>query len=118
MSEISNDSECVFSFWVGMPFATQVRILEISSACPTITTIAVFRDRKWPSPAEGTSCPGLIYGSLFSSNSTIFELIFPAVLGKLIEFDPVGSGRWHFLGRVNASMFGSGEKKTAWVFSR
>jgi hypothetical protein len=70
MSEISNDFECVFSFWVGMTFATQLRILQISSACPTISTIAVFRDRKWPSPVEGTARPGLISKTFLLSNSS------------------------------------------------
>lgn len=70
MSEISNDFECVFSFWVGMTFATQLRILQISSACPTISTIAVFRDRKWPSPVEGTALPGLISKTFLLSNSS------------------------------------------------
>ena len=53
MVVLSNEPECVFSFWVGMPFATQLRILQISSSSPSITTITVFRDRKWPTPVEG-----------------------------------------------------------------
>ena len=54
MLEIPNDPECVFSFWVGMPYSTQLQILQISSDCPTTTTITVFRDSKWPTPFAGT----------------------------------------------------------------
>ena len=54
MCEMSNDPECIFSFWVGMPYATQLRILQITSRSSTVTHITVFRDRKWSRPVEGT----------------------------------------------------------------
>ena len=50
--------------------------------------------------------------------STLFETIFPAVLGKLNELGYAGSGKWEFVDSVNTAMFGSGERKTAWIFSR
>ena len=56
---IPNFPNCVFSFWVGMPLATQNRILELCAACPTVDTITVFLDRKWRTPDAGNSLFGL-----------------------------------------------------------
>lgn len=119
MLEIPDDPECVFSFWVGMPYSTQLRILQISSDCPTIKTIAVFRDSKWPTPVAGTFVhTSRLYIFMISPFNYYSETIFPAVLGKLNELGCAESGKWDFVDSVNTAMFGSGERKTAWVFSR
>ncbi len=47
------NSQCVYSFWVGMPLQTQTRILRLSAQSPAVKAIAVFRDRKWPKPESG-----------------------------------------------------------------
>jgi hypothetical protein len=53
MTKLPKGSDSAFAFWVGMPYSTQVRILELCSGCSTMETIAVFRDRKWTTPDEG-----------------------------------------------------------------
>ena len=46
-------TECVFSFWVGMPYSTQVHILYMTASCQTVGTIVVFRDHTWGTPEIG-----------------------------------------------------------------
>jgi len=55
---IPNSPSCVFSFWNGMHYETQVHIIELCVCCPTVKTFAVFRDKvreKWAHPDEGQS---------------------------------------------------------------
>ncbi len=55
---IPNSPNCVFAFWNGMPYETQVHIIELCVSCPTVKTFAVFRDKvhdKWADPDEGQS---------------------------------------------------------------
>lgn len=59
MLAIPNSPSCVFSFWVGMPYSTQYRILKLCAACPTVDTITVFRDRKWIDPDKGENAADL-----------------------------------------------------------
>jgi hypothetical protein len=47
------NSQRVYTFWVGMPLKTQLRILTLCAQSPTVRAIAVFRDRKWPNPDAG-----------------------------------------------------------------
>jgi hypothetical protein len=59
MLQISNDPDCVFSFWVGMPYRRYSASNSLSSgcstsSCSTLTSITIFRDHKWPTPDEGT----------------------------------------------------------------
>mmetsp|Transcript_48547 Transcript_48547/g.101439 ORF Transcript_48547/g.101439 Transcript_48547/m.101439 type:complete len:129 (+) Transcript_48547:1117-1503(+) len=89
---IPNFPNCVFSFWVGMPFSTQNRILELCVGCPTVDTITVFRDRKWNTP--------------------------DAVLETLEGLGRVGSDKWTLLQQLPTCMFSSGAKHTAWIFRR
>lgn len=42
----------VYSFWVGMPLQTQQIILYLATRCPTVQTVAVYRDRKWTSSSD------------------------------------------------------------------
>ncbi len=50
VGELPVGSEKVFSFWVGMQLSAQLRVLAISTICPTVEMIAVFQDRKWKLP--------------------------------------------------------------------
>ncbi len=53
MRRMPGNPHCVYSFWVGMPFKTQEHILRLCAQCTTVRAIAVFRDRKWPTPDNG-----------------------------------------------------------------
>ena len=53
LREVPDGTSCVYTFWVGMPFDTQERILTLCARCPSIEAIVVFRDRKWPKPDLG-----------------------------------------------------------------
>ncbi len=53
MTKIPKGSDSAFAFWVGMPYSTQVGILDLCAGCPTMETITVFRDRKWNMPDAG-----------------------------------------------------------------
>ena len=55
MRALANGSECVFSFWVGMPYSKQVQVLFLAASCETVHTIAVFRDHKWSAHEHGLS---------------------------------------------------------------
>ena len=47
-------SHCAFAFWVGMDPETQFKILDLCASCPTLDTLAVFRDPKnWKGYGEG-----------------------------------------------------------------
>jgi hypothetical protein len=59
MRQIPNLTNCVYSFWVGMPLWTQNHILELCAGCPTVDTLAVFKDQKWRTPDEGEGLPRL-----------------------------------------------------------
>jgi len=55
---IPNSPSCVFAFWNGMTYETQIHIIELCVLCPTVKTFAVFRDKvrdKWADPDEGQS---------------------------------------------------------------
>ena len=55
---IPNSPNCVFSFWNGMHYDTQVRIIELCVSNPAVNTFAVFRDNvreKWADPHAGQS---------------------------------------------------------------
>jgi hypothetical protein len=54
MLQMPTSSNCVFSFWIGMPYDTQYHIIELCAVCSSINTIAVFKDEKWPTPKDGT----------------------------------------------------------------
>uniref|UniRef100_A0A7S0LXB4 Uncharacterized protein n=1 Tax=Cryptomonas curvata TaxID=233186 RepID=A0A7S0LXB4_9CRYP len=93
MVQIPNVPDCVFCFWVGMPFSTQIHILELCARCPTIDSIAVYRDGKWSEPEE--------------------------VLATLEGFCRRSCSRkWVLVEKISTSMFVSGEKHEAWVFRR
>ena len=53
MRRMPGNPHCVYSFWVGMAPKTQLQILTLSAQSPTVRAIAVFRDRKWPTPDDG-----------------------------------------------------------------
>ena len=53
MLQMPTSSNCVFSFWIGMPYYTQYHILELCAACSSVNTIAVFKDEKWSTPKDG-----------------------------------------------------------------
>jgi hypothetical protein len=57
MREVPCSPHCVYTFWVGMPFETQERVLSLCARCPSIDAIAVFRDHKWPKPENGPPTP-------------------------------------------------------------
>lgn len=70
MRHMPGNPHCVYSFWVGMPFETQEHILKLCARCPTVRAIAVFRDRKWPTPDEG------LPASRASPLPLLFALVF------------------------------------------
>ncbi len=55
--QMPGNPQCVYTFWVGMPFKTQEHILTLCAQSPTVRAIAVFRDRKWPKPEDGPLHP-------------------------------------------------------------
>jgi hypothetical protein len=48
-----SSQSCIYSFWVGMPFPTQEKILLLCASSQNVSALAVFRDRKWRHPDEG-----------------------------------------------------------------
>ena len=40
-------ASCAFSFWVGIPLATQEKILSLCASSLSIRSVCVFRDSKW-----------------------------------------------------------------------
>ena len=52
LTQLPVGATAIYSFWVGMPLPTQVRILWLSAACSSVTAIAVFRDSKWRSSSD------------------------------------------------------------------
>jgi hypothetical protein len=78
----------VYCFWVGMPYFTQVHILELCACCDSVRTLVVFRDGKWRNTGK--------------------------ILRSLETF---GQRKWTFSRKIVVSMSGSGEKKTAWIFN-
>ena len=60
---IPNSPNCVFSFWNGMHYDTQVHIIELCVSSRTVNTFTVFRDTvhgKWADPDAGQSFSFLI----------------------------------------------------------
>jgi len=51
--ELPGSASCAFSFWVGIPLATQEKILHLCAASPMINSLAVFKDMKWRQPDDG-----------------------------------------------------------------
>jgi hypothetical protein len=62
IGQLEVGTHCAFSFWVGMPLGTQECILSLCAKCPTIRSITVFRDHKWPKPID--SPPALFTSTL------------------------------------------------------
>jgi hypothetical protein len=55
LSELPGTASCAFSFWVGIPLATQEKILVLCAGSLGIMSLAVFRDSKWRHPEDGES---------------------------------------------------------------
>ena len=53
LQSIPGCPSCVYSFWVGMPLDVQEHILRLCASSISISTFAVFRDRKWRHLDEG-----------------------------------------------------------------
>ena len=47
VERLPEGAEFVYSFWVGMPYFTQVHILDLCACSDTVSTLVVFRDGKW-----------------------------------------------------------------------
>ena len=54
ITKLQKGSDYAFAFWVAMPYSTHFSILDLCAGCPTTETIAIFRNRKWTIPGEGT----------------------------------------------------------------
>ena len=52
LERLTGNPHIVFSFWVGMPLATQENILKLAAECSSVQGVAVFRDRKWTSSSD------------------------------------------------------------------
>jgi hypothetical protein len=89
VNALPDGTEAVFTFWNGMGLQTQIHILEICSSCKSLDSLVVFRDQDWRRPAD--------------------------ILEQLEEF---GDFSWTLHRTIKASMQGSGERKTAWIFFR
>ena len=87
VEQLPAGSEFVYCFWVGMPYFTQVHILDLCACCDSVRTLVVFRDRKWR-----------------KADQILWILETP------------GQRKWNLSRKVVVSMSGSGEKKTACVF--
>ena len=87
VERLPEGAEFVYSFWVGMPYFTQVHILDLCACSDTVSTLVVFRDGKWR-----------------KSDQVLQILKAP------------GPRWWNLFRTVVASMSRSGERKTAWVF--
>ena len=53
LSEVPCTASCAFSFWVGIPLATQEKILSLCAASLSIRCVCVFRGSKWRDPEDG-----------------------------------------------------------------
>ena len=115
LPEIPIGSNTAFAFWVGMPFLTQLRILQLYAVCDTMKAIAVFRDRKWPTPGEGRA-----YAFNYPSRMPplTIDACLLAVLAILNDFGAVGSQKWYCDKTMRTTMLGSRERKTTWIFKR
>ena len=105
MLKLPDMTEYVYSFWVGMPYSTQVHILYLACSCPTVETIVVYRDHKWRTPESGM----VSYSPLLA-----YLTVFAAVLKQLKS--QCSCNDWILQHVLKTTMQGSGEKKTAWIF--
>ena len=105
MLKLPDMTEHVYSFWVGMPYSTQVHILYLACSCPTVETIVVYRDHKWRTPESGM----VSYSPLLA-----YLTVFAAVLKQLKS--QCSCNDWILQHVLKTTMQGSGEKKTAWIF--
>jgi hypothetical protein len=117
---IPNSPNCVFAFWNGMPYETQVHIIELCVPCPTVKTFAVFRDKvrdKWADPDEGQSFEFPVIWLPRTSSHRRLQLAFLAVLNTI---QALGYERasWALVTTLKSRMLGSHEAHRAWVFRR
>ena len=124
MLVIPNSPSCVFAFWNGMTYETQIHIIELCVLCPTVKTFAVFRDKvrdKWADPDEGQSFGFLVIsgcpGQAVTSNHRRLLLAFLAVFDKI---ETLGHERssWTLVKTLDTEMLGSHETHQAWIFRR
>ena len=115
---IPNSPNCVFAFWNGMPYETQVHIIELFVSCPTVKTFAVFRDKvrdKWADPDEGQSFAFQVMPR--TSNHWRLLLEFLAVF-KTIQALGYERASWALVTTLDTKMLGSHEAHQAWIFRR
>ena len=106
---LHGDTHCAFAFWVGMGPETQLKILHLCASCPTLDTLAVFRDPKnWKGYVEGAP-----FQNQFPSSRLLIDE-WVAVLEYLNEI----SCDWGLLERYPTAMFSSGQQHEIWIFSR
>ena len=117
MCRLPGSTQCVFSFWVGHPEATQNRTLALCAACPTVDTLVVFRARFFSTPLAGTVLPGRFRACLplFSDDQGMLAVV--AVLEKLDSLSPA-HGQWRLERQMSVNAYGSGQQFTAWIFRR
>jgi hypothetical protein len=72
MSQLQDSTECVFSFWVGHPIATQDHTLALCASCPTVDTLVVFK------PPRG------IYARPLAGSYIDLSDLFPCALSQLV----------------------------------
>jgi hypothetical protein len=77
LTGLPEQTEIVYSFWNGMPYLTQVHILELSASCRTVRKLVVFRDDKWNKANEG-------YFHVDILNSSHFSLVTPALTSMIL----------------------------------
>ena len=90
-------TECVFSFWVRMPYSTQVHILYMAASCQTVDPIVVFRNHEWGTPEIGV---------LSSSSSFLMACLTVCVC----TLKHLNNG-WRLAKDFKTTMHGSGERK-------
>ena len=55
MDEIPGNPDCIYSFWVGIPPQTQIKILSLCAKCASVKRLAVYHEAtKWNIPEDGT----------------------------------------------------------------
>ena len=112
LSELPVTASCAFSFWVGIPLATQEKILNLCAGSLSITSLAVFRDSKWRHPEDGKP--------LTKKQAHLSQFGLPDLFSVIWGLENASSAlsKWHLRQRITTAMHVSGQRHEAWVFQR
>jgi hypothetical protein len=111
---------CGYSFWVGMEPETQCSILRVTAQCPTMDSLAVFRDPKnWRDFTDG-SLPLSKIGSVPPSRIFVDERVgfWNKTVAAYLNQVPGSTGDWRLSERYPTKMYSSGRQHEVWIFCR